>query len=179
MYNRGAHKAPIFLDTSDYERFMCLLYAANDTHKLDFKKLKPNHMFLFTRSTLVDIKAYCLMPNHFHLALKEKVENGIYTFIHKICTSYSTYFNHKYDHSGTIFQGQYKSKHVSDDNYFRYLIQYIHLNPYGIDEPDMTKDARREYPVEAFECSIRYVYSSFMDYVGTIRVQGNILNRQG
>ena len=177
VYNRGAHKAPIFLDGSDYERFLYLLYMANDDKKLIFKSLKPGDIFTYPRSTLVDIKAYCLMPNHFHLALHEKTEGGITIFIHKLCTAYSSYYNRKYDHSGTLFQGQYKSRHVDNDDYFRYLIQYIHLNPYGIKEPHMTKDAKKEYPEEAFEYSKTYEYSSFKDYLGEQRRQASILNQ--
>jgi len=78
--------------------------------------------------------------------MKEKTHNGISRFIHRLCTAYSMYFNVKHDHSGTIFQGQYKAKHIGNDDYFRYLIQYIHLNPFGIaiTRRDIQKNTRSE-----------------------------------
>jgi len=85
------------------------------------------------------------------------------------------YYNNKYDHSGTIFQGQYKSKHVDTDEYLRYLIQYIHLNPFGIEEPEMNKAAKSEHLEDAIEYSKTYEYSSFKDYLGENRSQASIV----
>ena len=87
------------------------------------------------------------------------------------------YYNNKYDHSGTIFQGRCKSKCVDSDKYLRYLIQYIHLNPYGIEEPDMTKPARLEHLEEAVEYSKKYEYSSYKDYLGEKRPQNSIITQ--
>jgi putative transposase len=115
------------------------------------------------------------MPNHFHIVLKEKVDGGITRFIQKLCTGYSMYYNKKYNHSGTIFQGQFKAKHVDNDDYFRYLIQYIHLNPFGIEEPDMTRGAKSDHLDEAIAYSKTYEYSSFKDYLGESRPQASIL----
>jgi len=176
IYNRGAHKAPIFLDKSDYQRFVALLYLANDTSRLVLAKIKPNDIFYRSRSPLVNIIVYCLMPNHFHILIREKNERGIHVFIHKLITAYTMYYNRKYDHSGTIFQGQYKSKHINDDDYFRYLIQYIHLNPYGIEEPEMNKLTKNEHYPEAVAYSKKYEFSSFKDYLGEQRAQANILS---
>lgn len=180
IYNRGAHKEPIFRDAGDYERFVALLYLANSEQRLDFKKIKPAEIFTVvpttTRSTLVDIIAYCLMPNHFHIAIREKMEGGITKFIHRMITAYSMYFNKKHDHSGTIFQGNYKWKHIGNDEYLRYLIQYIHLNPFGIDEPELMKTAKQEYLDQAIEYSKRYEYSSYKDYLGIRRKERIILD---
>jgi len=175
VYNRGAHKAPIFNDKDDYNRFVALLYSANDTRRCDLRTIKPQEMFNFERNVLVDIFAYCLMPNHFHIGLKERAEKGIEKFIRKLCTSYVMYYNKKYTHSGTIFQGQYKSKLIDSDEYLHYLIQYIHLNPFGIEEPDLTKVAKSQYIEEAIEYSQKYKYSSYKDYLGEKRPQNNVL----
>jgi putative transposase len=174
VYNRGAHKAPIFHDKDDYDRFVSLLYIKNDVHRVDLRNIKPSQMFIYNREVLVDIFAYCLMPNHFHIGLKEITEKGIEKFVHKLCTSYTMYYNNKYDHSGTILQGQYKSKLVDSDEYLRYLIQYIHLNPFGIEEPDLMKTAKPEYLKEAIEFSKKYEYSSYKDYLGEKRPQNSI-----
>ncbi|MFA6404846.1 MAG: transposase [Candidatus Paceibacterota bacterium] len=175
IYNRGAHKAPIFLDRGDYERFITLLYTANDTRRVDLRSIKPLDMFQYNRDIIVDIFAYCLMPNHFHIGVEEKTDGGITRFIRKLCTSYAMYYNRKYDHSGTIFQGQYKEKHIDNDEYLRYLIQYIHLNPYSIDEPDLMKTAKPEYLAQAIEYSKKYEFSSYKDYLGENRPQGSII----
>ena len=177
VYNRGAHKAPIFLDGADYQRFLDLLYVANDKNHTTYNKYKPREMYIRPRVGLVDIKAYCLMPNHFHIALQEKTEGGTYKFMLKLCTAYSMYYNYKYDHPGTIFQGQYKSKHVDTDEYFRYLIQYIHLNPYSVEEPHMMKAVKPEHLEEAILCSRKYIYSSFKDHLGENRIQSTIIAR--
>ncbi|MFA6295691.1 MAG: transposase [Candidatus Paceibacterota bacterium] len=177
IYNRGAHKAPIFLDANDYERFVALLFAANDFNRLKINWYIKDFWNEPNRDVLVEIFAYCLMPNHFHIGIKEIRENGISTFIHKILTSYTMYYNKKYDHSGTILQGNYKFKHIGNDEYFRYLIDYIHLNPYGIEEPDLNKLAKSEYYDQAVEYSKKYNYSSYKDYLGENRIQGMILRR--
>lgn len=179
IYNRGAHKALIFHDVLDYERFLILLYISNDTRKprVDLRRIKPREMFNYPRNTLTNIHAYCLMPNHFHIAVRETMTNGVSIFIHKLCTAYSMYYNKKYNHSGTIFQGQFKNKHIHNDDYLQYLIQYIHLNPYGIEEPTMNKDAKHEHLTEAISYSQTYIYSSFKDYLGLDRPQKNILKK--
>jgi len=178
IYNRGAHKEAIFLEKSDYLRFVNLLYIANTKEPLRYNQLNLTEIYNYKRkSTFVEIIAYCIMPNHFHLLLKETSEKGIQNFIHKLCTAYSMYFNIKYDHSGTIIQGQYKYKLVDNDDYFRYLIQYIHLNPFGIEEPDLNNKAKSEYVEQAKEYSKNYEFSSYKDYLGEIRPEGAILSR--
>ena len=176
VYNRGAHKAPIFQDKSDYERFWALLYVANDTKPL--KRHWTNYHAwpnIVIKEKLVDIFCYCLMPNHFHLGLVEISESGIELFMHKVSIAYTMYYNKKYDHSGTIFQGRYKSKHIDNDGYLKILIEYIHLNPYGIEGPDLNKYSKPEYYIAAAEYSKSYEYSSYMDYLNNIRPQNSIL----
>ena len=134
-------------------------------------------MFKVEHEILVEIYVYCLMPNHFHLALKEVSDKGTEKFMRKLCTSYVMYYNNKYNHSGTIFQGEYKSKLIDSDEYMRYLIQYIHLNPYNIEEPDMTKPAKLEHIQEAIEYSRKYEYSSYKDYSGEKRPQNSIITQ--
>ena len=178
IYNRGAHKAPIFNDGTDYWRFMALLFVANSTKRVRFHDLKQDLVFSYERGeTLVEIIAYCLMPNHFHILIREKREDGIGAFIHKICTAYSMYYNLKYEHSGTIIQGIFKSKHVDTDEYLRYLIQYIHLNPFSIEVPNLNKLAKSEYFSEAVAYSKKYEYSSYKDFIGEKRAQNQILTK--
>jgi hypothetical protein len=78
---------------------------------------------------LVHMGAYALMPNHFHFVLQETEDKGIARFMQKLLTGYTMYFNKRYERSGPLFSGVFKSKHVDDDRYFRHLISYVHLNP--------------------------------------------------
>lgn len=185
IYNRGAHKAPIFRDGDDYWRMLKLLYIANNSRPFEMCRLEGKNVFALEReNTLVNIVAYCLMPNHIHIILQERnhdqdvrhPENSHMTrFMRKLLTGYSAYINAKYDHSGTSWQGKYKSKVVYDESYMRTLIDYIHMNPYAIKEPEMTKEARAEHLEEAIAYSKNYEYSSFKDYLGENRKQTPIL----
>ena len=78
---------------------------------------------------LTAIAAYCLMPNHFHILVHEKVEGGISKFMQKLMTSYTMYINKKYDRTGALFGSSFKAVHVTDDNHLKYLFAYINLNP--------------------------------------------------
>lgn len=175
IYNRGAHKMPIFLDKDDYWRMIKLLYIANNVESFNINNVGKKNIFEVLRiDTLVDIVCYCLMPNHIHIAIKSKtdMENDpkISKFMHKLCTGYTMYFNKKHNHSGTIWQGTYKRKIPSDEiDYMKILINYIHLNPYGIKEPRMTKEAKREHPHEAWAYSLNYDYSSLKDYLREVK----------
>jgi putative transposase len=81
-----------------------------------------------TEERLVDVVAYCINSNHFHLLLRENKENGIATFMKKICTGYAMYFNKKNERSGILFQGRFKSVHVDSNDLLLYVSAYINCN---------------------------------------------------
>ena len=95
IYNRGTDKRTIFLDPHNYQRFIALLYACNTTEPVNISDhLKKGRTFsevfdIERDNTLVEIGAYCLMPNHFHLLIREKTEGGISAFMRKLLTGYS------------------------------------------------------------------------------------------
>lgn len=125
--------------------------------------------------SLVDIFAYSLMPNHFHVLLRQKTDGSITVFMKKLATAYSMYFNTKYEHSGVLFQGRFKSKHVGEDDYFRYLFSYIHLNPAELIEPKWKEQGVSN--VESFKKFMtEYVYSSHNDYIGAARPERAIIS---
>lgn len=165
LYNRGTDKRKIFTDNNDYQRFLKLLYLANSTKPTILYTLKKDTIFDFPREeNLVDIGAYCLMPNHFHLLVKEKVEGGISLFMRKLLTGYSMYFNIKNKRTGKLFEGPFKSIHVDTDNYFRYVLSYIHLNPVKLVEPEWKeKGVQNKDRVKNFLQS--YSPSSHLDYL--------------
>lgn len=134
IFTRGVEKRNIFLDDRDRERFMSLLLhclpieplpSFSFMKKLGRKSEKPKD-----GRGIVDILCYCLMENHFHLLLKQNVDGGISTYMHRLLTSYSRYFNIKYKRSGSLFVHPFKAVHVEDDNQLLHESRYIHLNPY-------------------------------------------------
>lgn len=133
VYNRGVEKRVIFEDALDYQRFLLLLLLSNDTVSVNlhqsFRDFSIPELLKKQRKPIVSVCAFTLMPNHFHVLLSELVDGGVTSYMRKVATGYSMYFNMKYDRTGTLFQGRYKAKHVHSDNYLRYMYQYIHLNP--------------------------------------------------
>ncbi len=128
-YNRGANKALIFLDEQDYLNFIYRAKLLLGLLPLPKRSAKGSIRLKPLPAMGLEILSYCLMPNHFHFLVKQNQVNGLKIFLHRLCTSYSSYFNKKYGHSGHIFQGIYKSKNVLNDSYLTQLIAYIHLNP--------------------------------------------------
>lgn len=175
LYNRGVEKRVIFLDQGDYSRFQTLLYVANSFEPLDFKTIQGLPLKDIKRGeSLVSIGAYCLMPNHFHLLVREKMEHGISRFMSKLMTAYSMYFNKKYTRSGRLFQNTFQAKHAGEDNYLRYLFSYIHLNPVKLVEPDW-RTADEAILVGQKVFLQHYAFSSFLDYAGSARDKKLIL----
>lgn len=179
IYNRGNDKRRIFLDAGDFLRFLALLYISNNTrtiHLSDYPGASLSDILLLPRGdTLVDIGAYCLMTNHFHLLLREKSENGISTFMQKL-GGYTMYFNKKHQRSGSLFQGVFKSTHADTDEYLKYLFSYIHLNPVKYIEPEWKEKGIIDLQ-KTKEYLNKYPYSSYLDFLGKIRIENLILNR--
>lgn len=180
IYNRGTEKRDIFTSHADYGRFLALLYFANQTDAADLKLQGSTLSETIEERAgipLVEIAAYCLMPNHFHLLIRELEEGGISKFMQKLTTGYTMYFNKRHERSGSLFQGKFKATHVSDDRYLRYLISYIHLNPVKLIEPKWkeTRIADKERAERYLEA---YASSSYLDYLGKERPERMILSRE-
>ncbi|MFA5038085.1 MAG: transposase [Candidatus Omnitrophota bacterium] len=162
IYNRGIEKRDVFSDTRDYKRFLCYLQLFNS----DFKSFPGIDAFQGEEASdtsvnllkLVDVVCYCLMPNHFHLLLKQRENMGIALFMQKLGTGYTMYFNKKYERSGVLFQGAFKSKIIENDSYLMHLSRYIHLNPRDLycyaegekDGPRKLKHFIKTYPWSSF-----------------------------
>lgn len=178
LYNRGTEKRAIFRSAHDYERFTHLLYLCNGQLSVVYKILEKEKIFSTEKGdALIDIGAYCLMPNHFHILARERTEDGMSTFMKKLLTAYSMYFNKRYERTGNLFEGTFKAKHAKTDQYLKYLFSYIHLNPAKILEPQwkqkMAADRDALYP---YVCT--YTHSSLQDYLGNRpRKAGVILNK--
>ncbi len=176
IYNRGTDKREVFLDYSDYFRFIALLYICNNTERVDlFEKPSLEKIFEIPRKKiLINIGVYCLMPNHFHLLIKEKVNNGISMFMKKLCTAYAMYFNKKNERSGNLFQGRFKAELADTDRYLNYLFAYIHLNPVKLIEPEWKEKGIKNL-VHAKGFLDNYQWSSYAFHTGK-KTEDPILN---
>lgn len=177
LYNRGVEKRNIFLEKKDWIRFQRLVYLTNSANPIRFRETERQTLGNIDRGNpLVAIGAYVLMPNHFHILVKEIVENGLSRYMEKLTTGYSMYFNKKYERVGPLFQGRFKGEHVGNDRYLKYLYAYIHLNPVKLLEPNWKevgiKDKKR-----AMKYISQYHYSSHEDYCGIKREEGVILSK--
>lgn len=133
-YNRGVEKRDIFTNKYDYHVFLNLLkiYLSPPAEATeDMKELFPEKRVRLRKTFFDEIKiiSFCLMPNHFHLLLYQKSTTGMAEFIKAISTSYSMYFNKRYERVGSLFQGVYKAIYVPNDEYLLHLSRYIHRNP--------------------------------------------------
>src|SRR3989338_4038652 len=118
IYNRGVEKRNIFMGRRDYQQFLLTMdfYHKNPLPaKLsDFKRGIEKAKKIENQIDLVGIYSYCLMPNHFHILLKQNVDGGITKFLRKFANSYTSYFNTKYDRIGPLFQGTFKAKLIEN-----------------------------------------------------------------
>ncbi len=180
-FNRGVEKRTVFESELDANRFLILLYLANGIEAIDlFNERKPSleKAFQVDRgSPIVAIGAYCLMPNHFHLLLKETSEGGITLFMKKVGIAYAMYFNSKNERAGNLFMKPFRSRHVSTDRYFQRVLQYIHCNPAELFESGWK--AGKVVNMRTLEKKLlEHPYSSFGSYTGVAAVSP-ILSKDG
>lgn len=153
IINRGVEKRRIFLTSNDYQRFLKIL----DYYQYDGPKPRFSHFNRFNElkydqnKKLVEIICYCLMPNHFHLLIKQLQDGGISEFMRKVSDSFTRYFNVKQDRKGPLFEGAFKSVRIESDEQFIHVSRYIHLNPLV---SFLVKDIDN------------YIWSSYPDFVG-------------
>jgi len=178
IYNRGVEKRNIFLDKTDHFRFINSLAEFNDI----YPALPSNVRYLIrnpsqitpdcleaklpnNREPLVKILAFCLMPNHYHLLIRQSRDDGISKFMHKLGTGYTNYFNQKNKRVGSLFQGPFKAILIEKEEHFRYLPLYIHLNPLDLITPEWREKEVKNFN-KAMEFLESYRWSSYLDYTG-------------
>ena len=133
VYNRGVDKREIFQDEKDYFKFLRNLRDFNNKSYYEqrikaLESKKELSSFLLGKEKVIDIVAYSLLPNHYHLIIRQLTDNGVSNFMHKIGTSYTNYFNTKNNRNGSLFQGPYKAIHIDDNNYLLWLSGYVNGN---------------------------------------------------
>lgn len=190
VLNRGTKKLPVVRDKHDRWRFLKILCHLNDAHVSEHwidevDTNVKNGANLFDRPflwqekrPLVSILAYTLMPNHFHLLLKEITPGGVGKFMQKLGNSMTGHFNLKYNEQGSIFQGSYKAKRVEQNEYLRYLVAYIMVKNVFELYPGGLARAVTEFD-KAFFWAQKYEFSSFADYASAeVRPPRIILNKE-
>ncbi|MEA1936934.1 MAG: transposase, partial [Patescibacteria group bacterium] len=162
IYNRGVDKREIFCCERDFVRFLTGMREFNNgltREQRNYAKLNESELGSeasepssdsFSLAALVEIICYCLNQNHYHFILKQLAQDGISRFIHKLSTSYTNYFNKKYDRSGSLFQGKYKAIHIDTNEYLLWLSGYVNGNA------EVHKIAKAE----------DYKWCSYQDYLG-------------
>lgn len=111
LYNRGVERNKIFLDEGDYQYFL--------------KKLRK-----YKEECSINMNCYCLLPNHFHLFVKQMTDDfPIGRFISNLTNSYTKGINKKYGRAGVLFEGRTSNRLITDDDYFWELCKYILTNP--------------------------------------------------
>ncbi len=164
VFNRAVSKQTIFHDRADYLRFLFLVLYFQSPEKiqnisramLDFVQ----HPVLNIAAEIinkrnVELISFCIMPNHFHLLVKDVGENSLSSYMQRVLNAYSKYYNIRYQKSGHVFQGPYKIVHVDSDEQLKYLSAYIHRNPRELPQ---WKDKYESYP-----------WSSYLDTIGNNR----------
>ncbi|OHB17247.1 MAG: hypothetical protein A2749_00065 [Parcubacteria group bacterium RIFCSPHIGHO2_01_FULL_45_26] len=148
VFNQGVDKRPIVTNIGDSNRFMESLVIFNRIEPVgnlrDILEAKePNQ----SRRPLVNIICYCLNPNHFHFILEQVATNGVSEFLRRLTGGYSRYFNKIYKRRGALFQGAYKVKLVSDNDYLLHLSSYVNLNNqvHGLGQSGLIRSSWQEY----------------------------------
>ena len=126
IYNRGINKQPVFLDDQDFVVFLGLLkrYLGNTTEKNINRISQPNYR------EQVELLAFCLMKNHFHLFIYQHTNLAIKDLMKSLTVAYGMYFNKRYKRVGPVFQQRYRAVRIVNDGQLLHITRYIHMNPH-------------------------------------------------
>ncbi len=174
IVNRGVEKRDIFLKGQDYSRFILGLEFFNQDHGIDLWDFitREESRTIFERleaernkhhANIVELLAFVLMPNHYHLIVREVVKGGIIRFMRKM-GGYVGYFNRQHNRVGPLFQSRYKAVPVFNDH-LKTVFNYVHTNPVEIKEACWKKGDVKHLK-EAHEWLCDYKWSSYRDYIG-------------
>jgi len=163
VFNRSVAQQPIFRNKKECDIFTSLIeyYKFKNPPKRfsHFQRLSKNEKSILLNFMYksginnIEIYAFCLMPNHYHLLVKQISENGISNSIRLIQNSYARYLNIKSKRHGALFQSPFKAVRIASDEQFVHVARYIHLNPLTT------------YLLENFSGLENYLWGSYKDYV--------------
>lgn len=174
----------IFKDIDDHYRGIFSIYEFNNAKpvvikecrkvrariKREFQKIAKedsakDQISGDTRDKLVEILAFCIIPNHLHLLVRQLKDGGITKFMTKFGIGYGGYFNRKYCRKGYVFQNRFVAVHIKNENQLKTVFVYIHTNPISLIEPKWKEIGIRN-PEKAIEFVENYKWSSYSDYIG-------------
>jgi len=181
LCNRSNDKQNIFIEDRDWIRFLFIILYFQSTENFNNLSRLITHfvkhrVFNIPRDKTekiiknrdVELIIFCLMPNHFHLLVRQLKEKGVSRYMQRVQNAYAKYFNAKYKKSGHLFQGPFRIAHVKNNEQMLYLSAYIHRN------------CRELKHWQNKEC--QYPWSSFQDYCGKNRwgklLEHNIISDQ-
>lgn len=173
----------IFKDTNDYYRGIFSIYEFNNANSVTIQKKREARAsfkkksrgrastisveFVDERDKLVEILAFCFMPNHIHLLLRPIKKDGLSKFMAKFGSGYGRYFNQKYQRKGYVFQNRFKSVHIKSDGQAVVVASYIFTNPVALIEPGWKERGIRSHSIkEVVKFLENYKWSSYQDYIG-------------
>lgn len=161
IFSRSIGKFTVFNNEQEFERFYQLMdlfryinfnYKYSEFIELDVSRRLGILNDLSKKSdVLLEVVAFCLMPTHFHMILKQKTTDGITNYISRVLNGYSRYFNVKHRRVGPLWSNRFKNILVLDDDQLLHLTRYIHLNP--------TSAGLVKNPEE-------WKFSSYSEYIG-------------
>jgi putative transposase len=163
VFNRGFNRKKIFLGSDDYQRgleTLAFYQYGNPPFKFSYfnQRTKSERKELIVslkkyNKPTVETMAYCLMPNHFHLLIKQLEDNGIQNTVSKLSGSYANYFNLKKSLKGPVFEGRFKAVRIVSNEQLLHVNRYIHLNPFT------------NSLVKSMKELLKYPYSSIREYL--------------
>ncbi len=163
VFNRSVAKQPIFISHKDYQRSIEVIdfYRHKDLpmrfsyyNRLAISQKQQLTKIIAETASIVEILAFCLMPNHVHFLLKSLTDNGIIQFMSNFQNSYAKYFNTRHQRTGTLFQPMFKAVRIESEEQLIHVNRYIHLNP-------MTA-----YILKTIKELEIYPWSSYSEYIG-------------
>ncbi len=178
IVTKGIDNNLIFKNIDDYYRGIFSIYEFNTTKLVTIQKRREIRVaiknkirrgrastdFIDERDKLVEILAFCFMPNHIHLLVRQLKDGGITKFMSKIGTGYGGYFNRKYDRKGYVFQNRFSAIHIKNEEQLKTVFVYIHTNPISLIEPKW-KEIGIKNPEKAIKFVENYKWSSYSDYI--------------
>lgn len=163
VFNRGVERRQLFLNNKEYQRFVDLIdYYRFENVPMSFSHYvnlpKDQHISVLEKlhksPAAIDILAYCLMPNHFHLITTQKSDHGITRTLANVSNGYAKYFNKKHKRVGPLYQGAFRAIRIETEDQLVHISRYIHINP-------VVSGIIAESQLET------YPWSSLPEYLGT------------
>ena len=173
IMTRAIENLELFRNEKDYLRMIHDLFEFNDDDPVlwDYRKHYNQHentsrTIRKKRKMLVEILAFCLMPNHIHLLVRQLREGGISKFMRKIGAGYGIHYNNKYERKGHLFQGRYRIVHIKTQDQFKTVFVYIHTNPAALMVPGWKEKGIKEQELQKILNSLEnYRWGSYPDYL--------------